>query len=176
MAASSTPHSGKRYWRSSSKAPILSLMRLKTRFNAKAGFADLWDYVREPRPYRWPMLAVSFAIPLTSLAVLSQESHFRPPDAPEVTYITTFAEGRSDAEIRRSNIENQQRKEAREAEAAELAERKIEAYKALGRATGLDVDEMERQAAIERAREEVEAEARQRELYRAGSAVDDSGD
>ena len=29
-----------------------------------AGFADLWDYLREPRPYRWPLLAVSFAIPL----------------------------------------------------------------------------------------------------------------
>ncbi len=176
MAASSTPHSGKRYWRGSSKAPILWAMRFKTRFNAKAGFADLWDYIREPRPYRWPLLAVSFAIPLTSLAVLSQESHFRPPDAPEVTYITTFAEGRSDEEIRRSNIENQRRKEAREAEAAELQQRKIEAYKALGRATGLDVEAMERQAAIDRAREEAEAEARQRELYRAGSAVDGTGD
>ena len=123
-------------------------MRLKTRFNAKAGFADLWDYVREPRPYRWTLLAVSFAIPATGLALLSRESHFRPPDAPEVTYISTFAEGRSEEEIRQSNIANQQRKDALEAERAELERRKIEAYKSLGRATGLDVDAMEREAAI----------------------------
>ena len=75
-------------------------MRLTSRFNAKAGFADLWDYLREPRPYRWPLLAVSFAIPLGGLLALTQESHFRPPDAPKVSYISTFAEGRSDEEIR----------------------------------------------------------------------------
>jgi hypothetical protein len=151
-------------------------MRLKTRFNAKAGFADLWDYVREPRPYRWTLLAVSFAIPATGLALLSRESHFRPPDAPEVTYISTFAEGRSEEEIRQSNIANQQRKDALEAERAELERRKIEAYKSLGRATGLDVDAMERDAAIEREREAAEAAAQRRELYQAGQAVDDAGD
>ena len=151
-------------------------MRLKTRFNAKAGFADLWDYVREPRPYRWTLLAVSFAIPATGLALLSRESHFRPPDAPEVTYISTFAEGRSEEEIRQSNIANQQRKDALEAERAELEKRKIEAYKSLGRATGLDVDTMEREAAMEREREAAEAAARRRELYQAGQAVDDAGD
>ncbi len=151
-------------------------MRLKTRFNAKAGFADLWDYVREPRPYRWTLLAVSFAIPVTGLALLSRESHFRPPDAPEVTYISTFAEGRSEEEIRQSNIANQQRKDALEAERAELERRKIEAYKSLGRATGLDVDAMEREAAIEREREAAEAAAQRRELYQAGQAVDDAGD
>lgn len=151
-------------------------MRLKTRFNAKAGFADLWDYVREPRPYRWPLLAVSFAIPATGLALLSQESHFRPPDAPEVTYISTFAEGRSEEEIRQSNIANQQRKDALEAERAELERRKIEAYKSLGRATGLDVDAMEREAAMEREREAAEAAAQRRELYQAGQAVESAGD
>ena len=133
-------------------------MRLTSRFNAKAGFADLWDYLREPRPYRWPLLAVSFAIPLGGLLALTQESHFRPPDAPKVSYISTFAEGRSDEEIRQSNIANQQRKEAREAERAELQERKVEAYKALGRATGLDVDAMEAEIAADRARQEARRE------------------
>ncbi len=151
-------------------------MRLKSRFNAKAGVADLWDYVREPRPYRWLFLAISFAIPLVALAVLSQESHLRPPDAPKVTYISTFAEGRSDEEIRQSNIENQQRKEAREAERAELENRKVEAYKTLGRATGLDVEAMERQAEIDRAREQAEQEAAQRERYKAGQALDNAGE
>ena len=148
-------------------------MRLSTRFNAKAGFADLWDYIREPRPYRWSLLFVSALIPVGALLALSQESHFRPPDAPKVTYISTFAEGRTDEEIRQTNLENQRRKEQLEAERAELRERKVDAYKTLGRATGLDVDTMAREAQIENAREAAEAEARQRELYQAGQAVAD---
>ena len=91
-------------------------MRFTSRFDPRAGAADLWEYLREPRPYRWPILAVSIAIPLAGVAMLTQESHFRPPDAPKVNFISTFAEGRSDEEIRQSNLVNQQRKEAREAE------------------------------------------------------------
>jgi len=146
-------------------------MRLKSRFHVKSGVTDLWDYVREPRPFRWTLLLLSAMIPAGALLALSQESHLRPPDPPKVTFINTFAGGRTDEEIRLSNIENQRRKEAREAERAELLERKVEAYKTLGRATGLDVDEMAREAAIENAREAAEAEARQREYYQAGETV-----
>ena len=148
-------------------------MRFKSRFHVKSGVADLWDYIREPRPYRWSLLLVSAIIPVGALLALSQESHFRPPDAPKVTYISTFAEGRTDEEIRQSNLENQRRKEQLEAERAELRERKVDAYKTLGRATGLDVDTMAREAEIENAREAAEAEARQRELYQAGRSIAD---
>ncbi|MDG5746785.1 hypothetical protein P8Q88_01195 [Qipengyuania sp. XHP0207] len=148
-------------------------MRFKSRFHVKSGVADLWDYIREPRPYRWSLLFVSALIPVGALLALSQESHFRPPDAPKVTYISTFAEGRTDEEIRQSNLENQRRKEQLEAERAELRERKVDAYKTLGRATGLDVDTMAREAEIENAREAAKAEARQRELYQAGQAIAD---
>merc|ERR1711907_79139 len=96
-------------------------------------------HVSMPRP-GLPICGTMSASRATGLALLSQESHFRPPDAPEVTYISTFAEGRSEEDIRQSNIANQQRKDALEAERAELERRKIEAYKSLGRATGLDVD------------------------------------
>ena len=144
-------------------------MRLISRFDARAGFADLWDYIREPRPYRWTILAVSVAIPLVGLAMLSQESHLRPPDAPRVTFISTFAEGRSDEEIRRTNLENQARKDARAAELEELRKKKVEAYKALGRATGLDVDQMEREAEAERARELALEEQQRRELRRSST-------
>ena len=100
-------------------------MRFTSRFDPRAGAADLWEYLREPRPYRWPILAVSIAIPLAGVAMLTQESHFRPPDAPKVNFISTFAEGRSDEEIRQSNLVNQQRKETREAEREELRARKL---------------------------------------------------
>ena len=148
-------------------------MRLKSRFHVRSGAEDLWDYIREPRPFRWTFLLISALIPIAALAALTEESYFRPPDPPKVTFINTLPAGRSDAEIRQSNLENQQRKDAREAELAELRERKVEAYKTLGRATGLDVDQMAREAEVENAREAAAAEARQRELYRAGEAVAD---
>ena len=148
-------------------------MRLVSRFNMKSGTADLWDYIREPRPYRWTFLAVSFAMTFGLLYSFVQESVFVPPEKPKVVFISTFAEGRTDAEIRQSNIENQKRKEEREAELAELRERKVDAYKALGRATGLDVDAMAAQAEIENAREAAAAEARRKELYQASQAVAD---
>ncbi|MEZ5681683.1 MAG: hypothetical protein R3E14_10365 [Erythrobacter sp.] len=142
-----------------------------SRFNMKSGTADLWDYIREPRPYRWTFLAISFAMTFVLLYSFMQESVFVPPDKPKVVFISTFAEGRSDEEIRRTNIENQKRKDEREAELAKLRERKVDAYKALGRATGLDVDTMAAQAEIENAREAAAEEARRKELYQAGQAV-----
>ncbi len=151
-------------------------MRIMSRYNPIGGVSDFWDYIRRPVPYRWPILAVSCASTFGLLYAFVQESVFVPPEPPKVVFISTFAEGRSDAEIRQSNIANQRRKEALEAERAALREKKVDAYKALGRATGLDVDTMARQAAVENAREAAAAEARRRELYTAGQAVADRGE
>lgn len=144
-----------------------------SRFNVKSGSADLWDYIREPRPYRWTFLLLSCAVTFGILYNFMKESVFVPPEKPKVVFISTFAEGRTDQEIRQSNLENQKRKEAREAELAKLRERKVDAYKALGRATGLDVETMEREAAVRNAREAAAEEARRKQLYRAGEAVAD---
>ncbi|QPC98193.1 hypothetical protein [Qipengyuania soli] len=144
-----------------------------SRFNVKSGASDLWEYIREPRPYRWTFLFMSFALTFGLLWSFMQESVFVPPDKPRVVFISTFAEGRSDEEIRRTNLENQKRKEAREAELAKLREKKVDAYKALGRATGVDVDSMAAQAKVDNAREAAAAEARQKELYQASRTVGD---
>lgn len=148
-------------------------MRMVSRFNVKSGASDLWGYLREPRPYRWTFLFLSCAMTFGILYNFMKESVFVPPDKPKVVFISTFAEGRTDQEIRQSNLENQKRKEAREAEFAKLRERKVDAYKALGRATGLDVETMEREAAVRNAREAAAEEARRKQLYRAGEAVAD---
>lgn len=148
-------------------------MRMVSRFNVKSGASDLWGYLREPRPYRWTFLFLSCAMTFGILYNFMKESVFVPPDKPKVVFISTFAEGRTDQEIRQSNLENQKRKEAREAELAKLRERKVDAYKALGRATGLDVETMEREAAVRNAREAAAEEARRKQLYRAGEAVAD---
>ncbi|WP_435418538.1 hypothetical protein WAB17_02905 [Parerythrobacter aurantius] len=131
-----------------------------SRFNPSGGIADFWNEFRKPTPYRWPILLTSLAIPLTSLYLISQERHLIPPERPTIDYITSFEPGRSDSEIVASNIENQKRKEAEQARIAALEEEAKDAYRALGRATGVDVDAMEREIAEEKAREEAAAGSR----------------
>ena len=140
-------------------------MRLMSKMNPVGGIADFWHEIRRPNPYRWPILGASLLVTGTLLSWFVMQEYFRPPDPPRVTYITTFAEGRTDAEILRTNIENQRRKDELAAEAEAIEQRKRDLYKALGRATGLDVDAMEQQAEAERQREEAARQQRLEQLF-----------
>ncbi len=106
------------------------------------------DFVHEwrrPNPYRWRVLGVSVAATFTLMVVMIPDSERVEPRPPKVTWISTFAPGRTDAEIIASNIENQKHKDQLAAERAERAERKKEAARALARASGFDPDELARQ-------------------------------
>ena len=132
-----------------------------TRFNPKAGIVDFWHEFRKPNPLRIPMLLASTVPLLVIFYWLAGETHYRTPERPTITYITTFDPERSDAEIMASNEANQEVKELREAAEEELAERKREIYKSLGRGIGMDVDKIEAEANARRAAEEA-AEAERR--------------
>ncbi|UOR16707.1 hypothetical protein [Qipengyuania aquimaris] len=140
-------------------------MRFRTRFNAVGGISDFIEQWRRPTPYRWPILAASFLVSGSLMFWVTQEKYYYPPEQPEVTYITTFAEGRTDEEIRQSNIENQRLKDEREAEQARLLERRRELYKEVGAATGLDVDAMEAQIEAEEAEEAAAERERLERLF-----------
>jgi hypothetical protein len=129
-------------------------MRFKSRFNPTGGILDFWNEIRRPTPYRWPILGLSLLCTFGLLFWVTKERVLVPPEPPKVSFISTFAEGRTDAEIVASNLENQKRKERREAEQAKLDAEVKAAYRALGRATGLDVDAMERKIAADKAAEE----------------------
>lgn len=128
-------------------------MRFRTRFNAVGGIADFWEQWKRPTPHRWPLLALSFLVSGSLLFWVTQEKYYYPPEVPEVTYITTFADDRTDEEIRQSNLENQRLKEERQAEEARRLERRRELYKEIGAASGLDVEAMEAQIEAEEAAE-----------------------
>lgn len=132
----------------------------QSRFNPKPGIMDFWTEFRKPNPYRWPIL---FASSLPFLGIFwwfSNEVYFVEPERPSITYITTFAEGRSDEEIIASNKANQEVKDLREAEEERIAQRKRDLYKALGAASGMDVEAIEARAEAERAAAEAEAKER----------------
>lgn len=85
------------------------------------------------------------------LAWALEQEYYAPPERPRIEYITTLEDGRSDAEIAAENAANQKIKDLRAAEAERIQAEKRKMYKALGAATGLDVDSMEREAEAERA-------------------------
>ena len=134
-------------------------MRLNSRFNPTGGIVDFWHEIRRPTPYRWPILGLSLLCSFVLLFWVTKERVLVPPEPPKVSYISTFEAGRSDAEIIASNIENQRRKERLAAEQAKRDEEVKAAYRALGRATGLDVDAMERKIAQDKAAAEAAAKA-----------------
>ena len=92
------------------------------------------------------------------------ERNYIAPPKPEVTYITTLDESRSDAEILASNIENQKFKDEFEAEQAVREKRVREIYKSLGRYTGVDVDRIEQEALAEKEAAESARKQRAAEL------------
>ena len=139
--------------------PYPGIMRLSKRYNPAGGIADFWNEVRRPTPYRWPVLVASVLSTFGLLYLVMTESILAPPERPRVSFISTLEPGRSDAEIIRSNIANQRAKEQREAEQAARDEEVKNAYRALGRATGIDVDAMDRKIAADKAAEEARVKA-----------------
>ena len=100
---------------------------------------------------------MSVALTFTLMVLFVPENQRAEPRRPEVTYISTFEAGRTDEQIRASNLVNQRRQDELRARRAALEERKKEMYRQLGRATGVDVDAMEERIA----REERELEVRE---------------
>ncbi|MEM7702800.1 MAG: hypothetical protein AAF251_12740 [Pseudomonadota bacterium] len=142
-----------------------------TRFNPKTGLVDFWHEFRRPNPLRVPMLLASTVPLLVIFYWLSGETHYSNPERPVITYISTLDQARSDAEIIASNESNQEVKDLREAAADDLAERKREIYKQLGRGLGMDVDKIAAEADARKAAEEAAAAER-----RAGRVAPSSAD
>ena len=111
----------------------------------RGAFGDFVHEWRRPNPYRWRVLGVSVAATFALMVIMIPDSERIEPRAPDVTWITTFEPGRTDAEIVASNLENQKRKDKLAAERAERAERKRQAARALARASGFDPDELAEQ-------------------------------
>ncbi|WP_347302259.1 hypothetical protein V5740_09585 [Croceibacterium sp. TMG7-5b_MA50] len=111
-------------------------------------FAHEW---RQPAPHRWKVLGVSVAATFFIGMMFVPKSQRIEPRPPEVTWITSYAADRSDAEIAASNLANQQRQDEIAARLAKREEIRKNLYRELGRATFLDVDEMERKIAADEA-------------------------
>lgn len=125
----------------------------------KRAFGDFLTVWRGENRHRWPVLGVAIAATASLLALFLPGGGRAPPQEPEITWVTTFDESRTSADIIASNCANQALKDAIEARAAEREELRKELYATLGRATFVDVDQMEAEAREERERAAAAAEA-----------------
>lgn len=126
--------------------------------------ADLITFLRTPRQHRWLLVMLACAPPafivmLFNLDVLEVTR----PGEPEVTYIESWPADRSIKEIVASNLARQKIEDEQEAKIRE-------AYKALGRASGMDVDRIEREAESARAEKAKQAAAAAEAAAAAGAS------
>ena len=154
--------------------PYVGPMRISPKYDVAGGVGDLWTELKRPQPYRWPILFASCALTGLGLYPFIKERVYPPPPKPDIVYLTTFAPDRTEAEIIASNLENQERKEARQRLEEAQIEKRREMYRALGQATGIDTDKMEAEIAAEEAREAAERERRIEQAT--GGSVDESTD
>jgi hypothetical protein len=105
-------------------------------------FIEQW---RQPTPYRWHILGLSVALTFTMMVLFAPKTERVPPAKPDVMWINSWPEGRSDKEIVASNLENQKRKDANAAIARQRAEFRKKFYRDLAKASGMDPDELARQ-------------------------------
>ena len=124
---------------------------------------------RQPTPRRWQIMGVSIAATTSLMLFFLPENQRIEPRPPQVTWITSFAPDRTEEEIVASNIANQQRQDELRAMEREREEFRRDFYRSLGRATGLDVDAMEREIERERAAEAAAAERNRDEAARAAT-------
>ncbi len=125
---------------------------------------DLWRILGAPSEFRFRSLALAMLVTGGIFSVMWQQGGRGLPRPPEVIYFESWRADRSDAEIVAGNIAATKKARAEEAEEQARAEDVRKMYKAVGAATGLDTEAMDRQGKAERAAQARAEEARNKAL------------
>jgi hypothetical protein len=127
--------------------------------NPGGAVSDLIVVFRDAGPKRWPIALVSAAITVGVFSSLTYESWKIPRPLPTVVYIDSWPEDRTPEETAAFIKANQKAKDEQAAriEAYEAEGRKL--WATVGKASGLDVDKMQKQADAERAAEKAKQKA-----------------
>lgn len=128
--------------------------------NPGNAIGELASVFRDAGPKRWPTAALAALTSLFLFSTMAGESWKKPRPLPEITYITSWPEHRTEAETQAFIKENQRRKDIREARLKEYDQVGQDAWMALGRASGMNVDKIKADADAEKARAEAAARAR----------------
>lgn len=124
-------------------------MSIWRNINPTGAIGDFIAVWRTAGTMRWRFMLLAIAVSGTLFSLVVREEERIEPRPPEINYITSWRADRSGAEIHASNIANQRRNMRLAAEQAQRDEKVRNIYKAIGRASGMDVDGIERKAKAE---------------------------
>lgn len=116
------------------------------KISATSAITEFIEVFRDAGPTRWRTMLASAAITGFLFWALTHESWRGPPPRPTITYINSWPLTRSTKQTRDFIMANQKFNDARAKEQAEADEKMRQMYKAVGRASGMDVDRIERDA------------------------------
>ena len=109
------------------------------------GFGSFVEQWKQPTPYRWQILGISVALTFTMMVLFAPKTERAPPAKPNVIWINSWPENRSEQEILASNVANQKRKDAAAVVEKQREEFRKQFYRKLAKASGMDPDELARE-------------------------------
>ena len=134
----------------------MSIWRNVNPTGAIADFIAVW---RSAGRMRWRFMLLALVVSGILFSGIVREEERIEPRPPQIDYITSWRADRSEAEILATNAANQRRQKQLAAEQAARDEKVKNIYKAIGRASGMDVDAIERQAKADAAASAAAAKA-----------------
>ena len=141
------------------------------KINPTGALADFRAVFRDAGPKRWPVALVAASITIGIFSIMAAESWRKPRPLPEVTYIKSWPMDRTEEETKAFIEANQKEKDARQAAIEAYEKEGRELWATLGKASGMDVDKIKREAEADRARKEAEEKAKTEALLKPAGAA-----
>ena len=121
-------------------------MSYLSKFNPGGAIADFRTVYRNAGPGRWRYAVIAALCTSGLFWALIGQSWTADRRPPTITYVNSWPQDRTAAETAAFIAENQRKKELGEAEDAAAAKEAQKLWMAVGRASGIDVDEIKKKA------------------------------
>ncbi len=138
---------------------MLGLPKMST-VSPTGAITEFIEVIRDAGPKRWRTMLLAAATTGLLFWMLTHDTWRGPPPRPKVTYINSWPLTRSDKQRHDFINANQKFNDVRAAEQARSEEELRQMYKAVGRASGMDVDRIEREAKADAAATAAAAKAK----------------
>ena len=128
--------------------------------NPTGAISDFRNVFRDAGPSRWRIMIIAALCTFGTFGVMAITQNWTGERRlPEITYINSWPADRTEAETKAFIAANQKAKEAREKADAAAAAEAQKLWMAVGRASGMDVDTIKKQADADAAKAKAKADA-----------------
>ena len=131
--------------------------------NPTGAISDFRNVFRDAGPSRWRIMILAALCTFGTFGVMAVTQNWTGERRlPEITYINSWPADRTEAETKAFIVANQKKKEEREKADAAAAAEAQKLWMAVGRASGMDVETIKKQADADAAKAKAKADAADR--------------